>query len=428
MKSQNLLYMILFVGCSCLAADFEAPPSLKIADVVPAQLQTGPNHKVVSIDNNGIRNRYLIDTGFGQFEAFGGVDLRVRIREADALTYLNEMSKTKVFLDAIKDAGIQTVKSIAVAFTQPVQTIKGLPAGVTRLFAGYARSTKRGIMETENIAKGSSAEGMAPEEFKRLNYLVGDAEREWALELKVDPYTTNMKLRSAISSMAMVQFIGGLPVDFALPMTASLTVSILGEIGEQIYQQDATKLEQANRACLQAVGIDSERINGFFDALYLSPTTHTVFCSVIKRMTDISNIAMLVDKLANTGSFEESRFLLGTVTLLAWYHNQQSSLESLVADDGVPYAITSTGDLVVIIPADYLSWTEIVAAGVNRLDEHAEKGGVKRKSIWLLGEASEKMREQLMARGWILQDRKSNGQLAKLYESSLISGNESFSD
>ena len=268
---RSVFLIITSIIAFSVSADFEQASTLDAAAVTPANLQQGPNHVVeTTVSNNGLINIYGIDSDFGKFTATGTNELRTRIREIDALAYLETMSKTSVFLEALKATGIKSVESVVSVFKSPVKTLKGLPSGVQKLFSGFARSTERGVRATKKVITGDNE--VDPAEFRRSNYLLSNNERNWSSELKTDPYSTNVKLRAAVADMSVVQFIGGLPVELALPLGASLTIDIVGEIDGQIYQKTAAELDVDNRNCLEELGIESEAVEGFIQAPYLTPT------------------------------------------------------------------------------------------------------------------------------------------------------------
>ncbi len=407
MRYLPTLLLIVVIGTS--AESFEVPPQLAAVDVVSPSLIRGPNHQVRPVvDNDGLTNMYTIDTQFGEFVANGDADLQAKIREIDALAYLQAVSRSDVFVQALKDAGIGSVESIVRVFTNPVQSITGLPSGVRKLFSGYARSAERGLRGTQRMITGQKPDELQPDEFRKRNELLSDRERQWAFELQTDPYTTNMKLRAAISDMAVVQFVGGLPVDIALPVTASLAIGVLGGVDERIYLESARELESENRRCLAKQGIKDSQIDEFMVAPYLTPTIQTAFCSHLSALRDVDNVAEMAAQLAASESFAEARFLASATRMLADYA-QQEPLKSVVADESVPQAITMSGHLVVMLPVDYLFWTSETAATVQRMSRLADEAGTDSSTLWTTGRLSDRTRTELRALGW--QTQEINGRL-----------------
>lgn len=413
MKALSLTFLLLFAA-NCLA---EATVSAS----VPDSLKAGPNHTVAeSAAVEGFQNRYTVRTQFGDFEAVGPGDLRSRVKEVDALTYLEEMSRSKVFVESLKDAGVGSVSAIVGVFTRPVQTISGVPSGVQRLFSGFWKSAQRGAASTSRVLSRESADDMSAEDFRKLNYLVNDSEREWARELGVDPYSTNLKLRAGISNMAVVEFVGGLPVDVALPLAASLTVGVLGEFDAQLYEQDAVRLEASNRACMQEGGVDGETTEAVIEARYLTPTLQTIFCRNVGILAGVDGLSAIGRQLADSESFEESRFVLDTMSLVAWYQWNFGGLVLIEAEDGLVYGVSDASELVYLVPTSYLSSNELTTHVFEALKARGRRGGIETLTAWAPGQVSPGLAADLELAGWNLQTRDNNELLDAVFADGVV--------
>ncbi len=417
MKVRYLVGVLVLLNSMVFASQFDEEDTFDAKDVVPGRFLEGPNHKVASVaKNNGLQNSYIVETEYGHFDASGVIGLKIGIREADAMAYLGNLSKSTVFVEALKNAGVDSVKSVVSVFKMPVETIKSLPSGFKKLVKGYVKDTKRGLGATKRFFIGSDE--IDPKEFRKLNYLMADSDREWAAKLNVDPYSANMTLRKAISNMSVVQFIGGLPVDFAIPMKYGIAVGVFEGIADEIYAQDAAALEKTNRRCLSRSGI--KKVGTFFKAAYMTPTMHTMFCSAAGRLQGVANLQMFADQLVQSESFEESRFLLSTLGLLVWHHNELGELKSLLADGGLPYAETADAGLTLMLPGDYVMWTEDVASQIDQLTGTAAEAGLEPKSIWILGDVSKMARSELVTRKWRIHDRTNDMQVERIYFSGSV--------
>lgn len=415
-RVSRILSIGVLVGFCCavptVALEFEAPPQLDPIDVLPSNLVDGPNHRIVQVTNNGIQHEFVMQVGEEQWRAIGELQLRMRVREADALAYLEAMSTTKVFVDGLRDAGVDSVRSLGQLFMNPAETVYALPDGVHRLFRGYIRSTRKGIAETQRVLAGESDATVDPAKFREMNYLLGDAERQWAAELKIDPYTNNLKLRNAISKMAIVEFIGGLPVDFALPPISSAALGVLEEIGTNLYTKDAAQLELDNRACLLEVGIAQAKIESYITSLYSTPSSQTVACAALRRLKDVEQLELLVDRLIASKSFEETSFSVAIISMLAWHHGAVTPLSRIASDGTLPYGISSDAGVVVMFPADHLIWDNTVAAAADNLS--AVSSRATQRTLWVLGKVSQQASQALQIRGWNIEDSTHNAQIQTL--------------
>ncbi len=76
---------------------FEDVPLLKASDIMPADILSGPYHRVEeAVTNDGFTNYYTIQSDFGNFKAFGNDMLITRVHEIYALAKIVEIKKSKV--------------------------------------------------------------------------------------------------------------------------------------------------------------------------------------------------------------------------------------------------------------------------------------------------------------------------------------------
>jgi hypothetical protein len=124
---------------------YETPPMLEASDVLPEKMQSSEHFTVQSqVQNDGYMNHYLVDSDYGQFQAYGNLSLNRLIHEIHALTQLDEVSKTQVFAQAALDSATGQVKTIVEVGKYPVGTVKGMPGGMKRMFHKYKREAKYG--------------------------------------------------------------------------------------------------------------------------------------------------------------------------------------------------------------------------------------------------------------------------------------------
>jgi hypothetical protein len=217
--------------------------------------------------------------------------------------------------------------------------------------------------------------------------------------------------------MAVVEYIGGLPVDFALPVGGSIAVSVLQELGDKTYLQDAMELESENRICLSDTGIKAETIEAFFDATYLTPTMHTIFCESVNRLEGVKNLDLAAVQLTQNASFAESRFLMNAVALLAWYQGNHKNIDRISSRTRMPYGVTTNNELVALLPGDFLIWSAAVESNLIQID--TEGLPFTSKTIWMIGKMSEQSHREFGNRGWIIHDRTNDEQMAAFYEKGL---------
>ena len=215
----------------------------------------------------------------------------------------------------------------------------------------------------------------------------------------------------------LVEYIGGLPVDFALPVGGSVAVSVLQELGDKIYLQDAEELEVDNRACLSDAGIEAETIEAFFASNYMTPTMQTIFCGAMNRLEGVKNLDLAAIQLSHAASLAETRFLLNAVGLLAWYQGEHNNIDRITSRTRMPYGVTSSNELVAMIPGDFLIWSAEVESNLKQIDD--EERPYPSKSLWMIGRTSEQAHREFVKRGWVIHDRTNDEQMAAFYDKGL---------
>ena len=135
-----------------VADDFEQPAILKASDVIGDKLLRGEYHVVDdAVRNDGYLNYYVLRSDYGDWEVTGTALLAVRVREVEALATLDEVSKTEVFVKAAADAGVGQLKAVTQFATHPVESVKGIPSGIGRMFKRYKRQAGDAVETTKEF-------------------------------------------------------------------------------------------------------------------------------------------------------------------------------------------------------------------------------------------------------------------------------------
>jgi hypothetical protein len=122
---------VLFIAAGVFAeANYEVPPDEPPASFLPAALVAGENFKIVDpVSSDGLMRRYVIESSFGRFEAYGRSQLEIRVYEVAALTVMAKTSDVKLVANGVAQ-GVETqVKTVTGVVTHPVKTVTGIPRG-----------------------------------------------------------------------------------------------------------------------------------------------------------------------------------------------------------------------------------------------------------------------------------------------------------
>ena len=422
-----VLPLCFLAAVAATAEEFDPTPVvLEASEFLRPDLQKGDHFETAErIENDGYMNSYRIRSDFGEFEAYGTLELALRVMEIGALAELDELSKTKVFADAAKSSALSSVDAIEQFAEQPVETVKGIPSGARRMFKVTRRRagelvdkadeeiSKRRENEAE---KGDSAEGEGGEEGKSAGELADEAadagsylikryfgvtaaERRWAQKLGVDPYTSNEVLRKEIKEVARIDSAGKFGVKL-LPIPSIPGASAIQAVNAVVWSKDPYELQDFNRERLLSMGVTEAQIEAFFEVPWLSPSGQTLFVSALAGLERAENRSLAIEQALDLESVDEGRFLLQAAQMLAWLNENEAPVTRLLSGERSLVALADGGRELTPVPVDHLSWTSELAELTERRTHELERAGVESRELWLIRGLSELCRERLEALGW----------------------------
>jgi len=277
-------------------AVFEELPELQASDILKPEFLKG-SHFVVRepVPTSAGMNQFTIDSDFGVFEADGNEMLLQRLKEIDAIARLREVSRTDEFKNSLLAAAKSPLNSAKNIARDPAQAIANVPKGLMK-FLGHAKET------VDNVGKGGNDDAG---DGRRLKDAIGysDKKRKIALEMGVDPYTTNTVLQKQLDDVAWASWAGGFSFSVAtLPVIgaakAVLTVTNVNSTVEDLLREKSpSELEEINRAIFRAMGASSSDTEQILHGGAFTPTQATTFGVHLKALKGV----------ANRGAFVKSR-------------------------------------------------------------------------------------------------------------------------
>ena len=143
-----LLAGTALAGAVCLAAEsFEAPPSLKASELLPASLRKGPRHEVAEgVKGDGFLTAFTVESSFGRWEAADREMLEIRVGEVYALERLSEVMKAAGVGDAARLALLVNGNFTPTLQTELVEAVAALGSatGKTEVVSLAAESKTEG--------------------------------------------------------------------------------------------------------------------------------------------------------------------------------------------------------------------------------------------------------------------------------------------
>ncbi|PYK27488.1 MAG: hypothetical protein DME52_03945 [Verrucomicrobia bacterium] len=418
-KQTSILFltMVLSVALPCVAqtpepfevrraeAAFEELPELKASEILKPELLKGPHYVVRDpVATASGMNQFTIDSDFGLFEADGNEMLLQRLKEIDAIARLRDVSRTDAFKKSLVAAAKSPLNSAKNIARDPAQAISNVPKGIMK-FLGRAKET------VQNVGKGS---GEDEGEGSRLKDVMGysDKKRKIALQMGIDPYSTNTVLQKELDDVAWASWAGGFTFSVATfpvsgPIGAALTVTNLNSTVDQLLREKSpSELEQINRATFRAMGASASDIERILHGGAFTPTQSTTFAVNLKSLKGVANRGAFVKIAAQKSTTEaDALFCVHTAALMNQIHEKIPIARITMLHD-FPICVAKDGTIVVALQWDYAAWTSGAGSFTNDVQKlAAQSGKTPNVFVALSGQVSPRLRQELEMRGFTLHDR-----------------------
>ena len=381
-------------------ADYEKPPVLKAADILPPELLRGPNHTVnEKVENNGLFNLYRVESPVGSFEAPSTTALGFLINEINAITEMKKVQTDDTAIASLKQSGENTVAGIKSLFTDTEDTLKGAASGVQSLFNRAS--------QTIGSREVTGAEDSKVQQVIGFSKAKGDI----ATKYNVNVYSRNKVLQEELDRLAWADYLGGLGVGLAtsaIPGVGGVVLATSGTarlLNEAINTTPASELWVQNRDKLVALGMDQDTVQLFLNNQVFSPALATVMTSALEKMKGVDNLELLLKVCLQASTPEMARVITELTVMTAGYHAHIQPIATLVPMARITRAATKDGSAVVVLPTDHLIWSERVAGVLTDLDQELGSDASVTRELWLLGDLSATVQREIENANWKVHTR-----------------------
>ena len=401
-----LLLTLVLVGVSS-AEEFERPPTLPARQLAPASLLSGNGFHVNNqVPTDGLLAHYTIQSDVGIFQANSTEMLKIRVAEIPAIQELSKTSKTKVFAQSVATNAARPIAAAGQMVMHPVETAKGLPAGVGRFFGRVGLAGKR-LKEAATEPEEASAGEKAGEFAKRTGQATRDVfgyeqeRRELAKKLHVDPYTTNPVLSKQLDDFALTAFRAhvGVTTTMSVFIPGSMAITATRVVSQWVWDIPRADLIVKNEKGLQEMSVPEATIRAFTHNPIFPLSVQTAFIANLQRLSGVPGSVNAVALASTAESEEQARFLTDAVGMLARYHETQTPIVKLMVRKAI-IGQDRNGAIVVQAPVDYVSWTQDMSYFARRPDLQGH-----RRIVWLTGQFSPLARKNFQSLGWVINEK-----------------------
>ena len=407
----RLTTALALAAAVAVAAAYEAPRSFKASELLkPAQVK-GPHHSVAAaVKTEGYLQVFDITTDYGPLEAEGQAMLLTRLHEVGALAQLDEVSKSGVFLKAAGTSVLNVGKGVSAAVKDPGATAKGVGSGVKRFGTNLGRKAKRtGDKAVDSVASDDDPKAEGSEKsttdkaaaagtgmaYSMLG--VNKAARKWAQKVGVDPYTTNPILKKALSDLGQIDAAGGIAAKVVVPIP--MVVSGTANVGNLVWAKDPEEVLKINEQHFKDLGVGADVIKQLYLSKGFSLSLHTRFAASLAEV-NVPGCADYVATAAESDTEREALFFVESAELLARFH-KTAPVTTVLPDSRALVAKTKDGRAVVMLPVDWVSWTEAYEKALGEVEKRtkAELGATKLE-LRMTGTMSAVAKREMATRGW----------------------------
>ncbi|MCK5069201.1 MAG: hypothetical protein KAR01_01620 [Desulfocapsa sp.] len=394
----TLSFIVLFFSVlPAFAAELhEGTVTLKASSILPEKILSSKLYTIQeTVINDGFTNTYSVSSGNNSFQASSNIALYKLLLEIEAIEAMKKVEESDVFVNALKESGVATVDGLKKLFTDPSNTLENAASGIGSLFA----------RAEESIFNSSPGES----EDSRIEQTIGfsNAKREVAFRYKVDVYSENIVLQEHLDRIAWAEYAGGLTLSVAtMPLggVAGITLSVSGTarlLGEVIATTPPAELKLQNREKLGKMGIDSNLASLFIENPHFSPLQQTAFIMALEKIKTAEDKTLPLQAALQVNDRDMARYMTTIMAMFAGYDSKIASIVNFKTVARIFAAIDKKGKVIVMLPADYITWNQRLASGIKTAKNKESTGG----EIWTIGTVSATAREKLASAGWQVEEK-----------------------
>lgn len=406
----SLTLAALCSAALAVAAAYEGARTFQASEVLRPDQIKGPHFQVAAaVPTGGYFHEFSITTDYGPLEAEGMSLLITRLNEVRALGELDKVSKSEVFLKAAGTSVVNVGKGVVSAVEDPGATVKGIGGGLKRFGTNLGRKAKRTGDKAVDAAKKDEDEKAGGEQKSTEQKAaeaaggvassvlgVSGASRRWAQKVGVDPYTTNPVLKKALGDVGKVDAAGGIAAKIVVPIP--MLVSTTSSVGNLVWGKDPEELLKYNEQRLKELGASGDTIK----QLYLSKGFTLSLQTRLVAALDAVKAKGSADYAATAAEADivrEAVFFAESAEMLQRFH-AKSPVVSILPDSRALVAKARDGRAVVLLPVDWIRWTEAFEKATAEVQRRAkEELGATKLELHVAGTATPTAKKELAARG-----------------------------
>lgn len=392
------LVWITQTGAETLPEIQNIPVTLQASNVLAKEVLAGPDYTIKeTVQNDGFVNIYELDTAYGPLTVESTALLMIRLNEIKALQQMEQLKKTQVFKDALKETAKGPFRTAKGLVTAPVETVSGTVTGIGRWFSDVGRAVVSSDPHQEGAVK--TAIGYAA------------AKRNFAYEFGVDPYSSFKPLEEELNDIAWTATGGGLTVKVAFAAIKDTPGTVVQSMGTSagmrvlVRDNSPAELDKINKKKLKAMGIPDILLEEFLKNPNYNPQEKTFLVGALDSMKGVPGRDVFIRQASLAKEESVARFMRLRAEMMASYKANVSPVSRIVDVNGGALLQKKDGTIIGMFSLDYVAWTSALMQKESAITASIKKlyGDID-KELWITGKFDPVALNALQARGWKVED------------------------
>jgi hypothetical protein len=180
-------------------------------------------------------------------------------------------------------------------------------------------------------------------------------------------------------------------------------VSGTATAGKLVWAKDPEALLKENEQKLREMGVGGDVIKQLYLSKGFTLTLHTALAGSLREV-NVPGCADYVATAAEADAEREGVFFAESAGMLARFH-KTAPVAAVLSDSRALVAKTKDGRAVVLLPVDWVRWTEAFDKALTEVERRAKQElGATKLEMRMTGTMSTVAKKEMAARGWTVTE------------------------
>ena len=390
----------LLFAMPAASQSFEVPTNRSVTSILPANLITGPHHRVRDkVVSYGYMHHFTVDSDFGVFEVTGDGALRKLVKEIHAIAALKKIEQSKAFIKSVGYAAKAPVRLAKKLIDHPVDTVTGIPEGIFSIFGN--------VVEAVTMKHDPSEDS----KLKQILF-VSSWKRDYAHKYGVDAYSSNKVLQKQLNKVAWGAAVGGLTVSAAtMAAGGAAAIAVYGNVRMADQLNQVLKEEPPPRVRIicekkfAAMGIPDDLAKLYLDHPNFTPRHDLIIADSLLRLKGAHGRDAFLKAALGARDEVSANFFMHIAETMRSYHETVSPITEITVIHGFTFAKSQKGSALMPFPMDHGVWSQKANRVMGFLkSKYKSRGFNGRLDLWVAGTLSPLARQQLAVLGYTVTE------------------------